>query len=392
MDIRKKAENIKDYIIEMRRYFHQNPELSLEEFETTKKIIEELNKMGIEVSTFKNGLTGCVGTIKGAKEGKTLLLRADIDALSVLEKTNLEFASKVKGKMHACGHDCHIAMLLGTAKILNEIKESFSGTIKLFFQPAEEIGMGARLAIEQGVMDNVDACYGVHVTPRFASSKINMQYGERMAATDVFKLTVEGVSSHGSSPHLGHDAILASGAIITGLQTIVSRINNPLKPAVVTIGTIKGGQRFNIIANEVVMEGNVRTFDENFRKEIENYIREISESIAKAHGCTAKLEYRYGTGVVINKDKNLVDIAQNAVKKLYGEETLVEMEKITGGEDFSLLMEKVPGIFGYIGTKNPNIPGSEKINHHECFTVDEEALIRGTAVATQFTIDYLEGK
>ena len=170
MDIRKKAENIKDYIIEMRRYFHQNPELSLEEFETTKKIIEELNKMGIEVSTFKNGLTGCVGTIKGAKEGKTLLLRADIDALSVLEKTNLEFASKVKGKMHACGHDCHIAMLLGAAKILNEIKESFSGTIKLFFQPAEEIGMGAKLAIEQGVMDNVDACYGVHVTPRFDSS------------------------------------------------------------------------------------------------------------------------------------------------------------------------------------------------------------------------------
>lgn len=389
MDIKEKAENIKDYIIEMRRHFHQNPELSLEEFETTKKIVNELEKMGIEVSTFKDGLTGCVGTIKGAKEGKTLLLRADIDALSVHEKTNLEFASRVDGKMHACGHDCHAAMLLGVAKILSEMKDKFSGNIKLFFQAAEEIGLGAKLSIEQGVMDNVDACYGVHVTPRFESPKINMQYGERMAATDVFKLTVEGTSSHGSSPHLGHDAIVASAAIITALQTIVSRINNPLKPAVVTIGTIKGGQRFNIIANEVIMEGNIRTFDEIFRKEIETHIREIAESVAKAHSCTAKLEYRYGTGVVLNKDKNLVDIAQNAVKKLYGEDSLVEMEKITGGEDFSLLMEKAPGIFGYIGTRNPRVPGSEKINHHECFTVDEDALIRGTAVAAQFALDYL---
>ena len=389
MDIKEKAENIKDYIIEMRRDFHQNPELSLEEFETTKKIVNELEKMGIEVSTFKDGLTGCIGTIKGAKEGKTLLLRADIDALSVHEKTNLEFASRVDGKMHACGHDCHAAMLLGVAKILSEMKDKFSGNIKLFFQAAEEIGLGAKLSIEQGVMDNVDACYGVHVTPRFESPKINMQYGERMAATDVFKLTVEGTSSHGSSPHLGHDAIVASAAIITALQTIVSRINNPLKPAVVTIGTIKGGQRFNIIANEVIMEGNVRTFDEIFRKEIETHIREIAESVAKAHSCTAKLEYRYGTGVVLNKDKNLVDIAQNAVKKLYGEDSLVEMEKITGGEDFSLLMEKAPGIFGYIGTRNPKVPGSEKINHHECFTVDEDALIRGTAVAVQFALDYL---
>ena len=389
MDIKEKAENIKDYIIEMRRHFHQNPELSLEEFETTKKIVNELEKMGIEVSTFKDGLTGCVGTIKGAKEGKTLLLRADIDALSVHEQTNLEFASRVDGKMHACGHDCHAAMLLGVAKILSEMKDKFSGNIKLFFQAAEEIGLGAKLSIEQGVMDNVDACYGVHVTPRFESPKINMQYGERMAATDVFKLTVEGTSSHGSSPHLGHDAIVASAAIITALQTIVSRINNPLKPAVVTIGTIKGGQRFNIIANEVIMEGNVRTFDEIFRKEIETHIREIAESVAKAHSCTAKLEYRYGTGVVLNKDKNLVDIAQNAVKKLYGEDSLVEMEKITGGEDFSLLMEKAPGIFGYIGTRNPKVPGSEKINHHECFTVDEDALIRGTAVAAQFALDYL---
>lgn len=389
MDIKEKAENIKDYIIEMRRHFHQNPELSLEEFETTKKIVNELEKMGIEVSTFKDGLTGCIGTIKGTKEGKTLLLRADIDALSVHEQTNLEFASRVDGKMHACGHDCHAAMLLGVAKILSEMKDKFSGNIKLFFQAAEEIGLGAKLSIEQGVMDNVDACYGVHVTPRFESPKINMQYGERMAATDVFKLTVEGTSSHGSSPHLGHDAIVASAAIITALQTIVSRINNPLKPAVVTIGTIKGGQRFNIIANEVIMEGNVRTFDEIFRKEIETHIREIAESVAKAHSCTAKLEYRYGTGVVLNKDKNLVDIAQNAVKKLYGEDSLVEMEKITGGEDFSLLMEKAPGIFGYIGTRNPRVPGSEKINHHECFTVDEDALIRGTAVAVQFALDYL---
>ena len=374
----------------MRRYFHKNPELSLEEYKTTEKIVEELNKMKIEVKTFKDGLTGCIGIIKGKKKGKCLLLRADIDALPVLEKTNLEFASKIRGKMHACGHDCHIAMLLGAAKILNEIKNELAGTIKIFFQPAEEIGMGAKLAIQQGVMDEVDACYGIHVTSRIDSRKINMQYGERMAATDVFELVINGVSSHASSPHLGHDAIVAAGLIITNLQTIVSRINNPLKPVVITIGTIKGGQRFNILANKVVMEGNVRTFDENFRKKIENHIREMSEMIAKANGCTAILKYRYGTGVVANKDKYLVDIAQNAVEKLYGKETLIEMEKITGGEDFSLLMEEAPGIFGFIGTKNFNVPGSEKINHHECFTVDENSLIRGTAITVQFAIDYLK--
>lgn len=392
MLIKELSEKYNEYIIDRRRYYHQYPELTLQEIETTKSIIKDLKEIGIEdIKTFKD-FYGCVGILKGGKPGKTVLLRADINALPVLEKTGLPFASKIEGKMHACGHDNHIAMLLGAAKILFDMRDEIAGTVKFLFQPAEELAVGAKAVVEQGVMDDVDACYGIHIWSMVDSPKINMEIGERMASCDNFKITIKGFGSHGSAPHLGHDAIVAASGVIMGLQTIVSRINNPLNAAVITIGVVDAGQRFNIIADKAVLEGTVRTFNKKFRMEIEGLIRQISNDIAAGYQCTAETEYSYLTGAVINEDQHLVDIAQNAVKKLYGEDGLTELEKMTGSEDFAYLMEKAPGVYGFIGARNPAIPGSEKSNHHECFTVDEEALRRGAAVAAQFAFDFLTEK
>lgn len=372
MNIKELSEKFNDYIIERRRFYHQCPELSLQEIETTKYLIKDLKDLGIEVETFKN-VQGCVGTIKGGKPGKTVLLRSDIDGLPVVEKTNLPFASK-NGKMHACGHDNHMAMLLGAAKILNEIKKDLQGDVKIYFQAAEEVAQGAKLSIEEGLMDGVDACYGVHIWSTLDSPLVDFSFGERMASCDTFKLSV--------TTNTENSAILAACTIISSLQSIVSSINDPDNSTVVTIGTFDGEEN-------VIMEGTVRTFNPKFRKEIEGLIRNIAENTAQAYNCSAHLEYSYLTGPVINDDKNLVELAQNAVIKLYGKEGLGSIPKMTGSEDFAYLMEKAPGVFGFIGARSFEVPGSEKNNHHECFTVDEKALKRGAAVAAQFAFDFL---
>lgn len=383
MKIKELAEKYNSYIIDRRRYYHQHPELSLKEVETTKTLIKDLEDMGIEVKTFKNVL-GCVGTIKGKNSSKTVLLRADIDALPVQEKTNLPFASQ-NGNMHACGHDNHMAMLLGAAKILTELKDELNGNVKIYFQSGEEVAQGAKLSIEEGLMEDVDACYGVHIWSTLDSPLVDFSYGERMASCDTFKIIVEADENSNKAK----DAILATSGIIVALQSIVSRINDPNNSTVVTIGTINGGNSYDTVAKKVEIEGTVRTFNPQFRMKIETLIREISQDTAKSYGALANLEYFYLTGPVINDNTRLVDLARNSVKKLYGEEGLGEIPKMTGSEDFAYLMEKAPGVFGFVGARNPLVPGSEKNNHHECFTPDEEVLKRGAGIAAQFAYDFL---
>jgi len=386
MTIKNLAEKYKDYIIEQRRFFHTIPELSLHETNTTKKLVEELEKMGMEVISFPD-YNGCIGVIKGGKPGKTVMLRADIDALPVKEQTGLPFAS-TNGNMHACGHDTHMAVQLGAAKILTELKQELPGTVKLLFQSGEEVGYGSKYYVNNGYLDDVDAIYGAHVWSGVEAGKFNMEAGERMASCDVFKIIVDGVSSHGSAPNLGNDALYAAASIVMNIQSYVSRRNNPLDAAVVTVGTMNGGQRFNIIANHIEMDGTTRAFNKNTRNRIEGELRKIVENTAIALGVTAKLEYSYLTDPIINENEMLNRIVHDAAVKLYGEEILVPMTKVMGAEDFSHLEVNIPGFYGFFGAYNEKI-GTVYINHSEFFNVDESTLHMGSALAAQFAYDYL---
>lgn len=391
MNYKELAEKTESYIIEQRRWCHQHPELSWEEFETTDHIEGELEKMGYQVQRF-DGKPGCCCILEGGKataNSKTVALRADIDALPVEEKTGLPFASENKGVMHACGHDTHAAMLLGAAKMLMETKEELCGNVKFIFQSAEETCHGSEYYVEQGILDGVDAIMGQHIWGTMDEPYMNFQAGPRMASVDNFVIKVEGVSAHGTQPHLGIDALLASAAIIMNIQSFISRTNDPLNPLVVNIGEMHAGQRYNIIANHSELFGTVRTFNREFRKNIEAGLRKIVENTAATFGATATLEYEYFASPVINKDELLNEVAQDAARKLYGEECLKELPEVMGSEDFAYYADKIPAIFGFLGSRNEEL-GYTAGNHNDHYTVHETVLKRGSAMYAQFAYDYLQ--
>ncbi len=291
--------------------------------------------------------------------------------------------------MPACGHDNHMAMLLGAARILCDLKDELAGNVKLLFQAAEETCFGAEYYVQQGVLDGVDAIYGQHIWAGLEAPYLNVQPGVRMASCDNFTITVEGSSTHGSTPHLGTDAIVAAASIIMNIQTIVSRNNDPLNALVVTIGEIHGGQRFNILANKVVMEGTCRTHSREMRGKIEPLLRRVCEDTAAAFGARAELKYDAFPSPVINDHDDLNQIAHDAAVKLYGEEGIKEMPRVMGSEDFAYFMDVVPGIFGFLGSRDAEHQAS---NHNDCYDVPEEVLKRGAAMHAQFAADYLSAK
>ena len=236
------------------------------------------------------------------------------------------------------------------------------------------------------------AVYGVHVWGQLDAGTVNLEGGERMASCDIFTLTIHGEASHGSAPQLGKDAVVAAAAVIMAIQTIVSRVNNPLNGLVITVGTFNAGRRFNIIADEAVLECTVRTFDPKFRMEIEKLVHDTAANVAAGYGCTAELKYSYLCPAVINADAHVVETARHAAAKLYGEQVLAPFPKLMGSEDFSFLMEKAPGVYGFVGGRSADVPGSGMSNHHECYTVDEKILPMGAAIAAQFALDYNAGK
>ena len=391
INIRELAQQYNDYIIDRRRYYHSCPELSGQEVHTAQSLKEDLEAMGVEVELCKT-CHGVVGTIRGGKPGKGVVaLRSDTDGLPVEEKTGLPFASQNPGVMHACGHDNHMAMLLGAAKILTSIRDELPGTVKLLFQPAEETAFGAKAMIAEGVLNGVDAIYGAHIWGDFDAPYIDVSAGNRMACCDSFRIVVEGSSTHGSTPHLGTDAIVAAASIIMNIQTYVSRNNDPLNPLVVTVGKIDGGQRFNILANKVVMEGTCRTFSRKTLETIDKDLERIAANTAAAFGDSASLEYQHLTTPVINEHEDLNRIARNAVIKLYGEEGLGHLPTMMGSEDFAFFMEEVPGIFGFIGSRDPE-QGTIYTNHHEKYSAPEDVLQRGAAMHAQFALDFLTEK
>lgn len=386
MNFKEAAQQTENYIIRNRRYLHEHPELSEKEEKTTEYIVKELKDLGLEPRRFEN-CYGCYVDIKGDKSGKIVALRADIDALPIKEETGLEFASQ-NGCMHACGHDTHMAMLLGAVKMLNDVKSEINGTVRAIFQPSEETATGAQAVIKEGVLNGVSAIYGSHIWGNFDAPLVSVESGKRMASCSSFKIEIEGRTAHGSAPNLGVDAIVVAASVIMNLQTYVSRNNDPLNPLVLTIGTIEGGSRFNVIPGKVTMEGTVRAFDSDLDR-IPNAMRRIIDGTAETFGAKAKLDFKWMTIPVINDNEGLNTIAQNAVKKLYGEDGLGHLDTMMGSEDFSFYMGKVPGVFSFLGSRDTE-KGYIYTNHQEQYTVDEGLLKRGAAVYAQFAFDYLE--
>lgn len=389
MNFSTRAEKLSDTIIAHRHYLHQHAELSFKEKETTEYLVSELKKRGIPVISFED-YTGCIAVIEGGKPGKTVMLRADIDALPITENSGVDFESIHPGVMHACGHDCHAAMLLGAAELLWEKREELCGTVKLLFQAAEEVFVGSHYYWDKGYLSDVDAAMGIHLWPTVESGKLCVQDGPLMASCDNFKITVHGVSAHGSQPNNGKDAIVAASAIICNLQTIVSRVNDPLNSLVVTVGTVKAGTQFNIITDTAVMEGTVRAHTPQARALVEDAMRKIVTLTAETLGCSAELEYRYLEPPVRNDDAALNETARNAAKKLYGDEILRPTAIATGSEDFSYLMEKIPSsLFAFLGCYEEETDCVYPV-HNEKFKINENILHVGAAYYAQFAADYLE--
>lgn len=381
------ADKYSDYIVDRRRSFHRHPELSFQEWRTTAVIKKDLEEMGIAVETFGEK-PGLVGTLDSGRPGRTVMLRADIDALPIQEKTNLSFASENQGIMHACGHDTHAAMLLGAAKILSELKDELCGTVKFLFESGEEVAEGSEYCISQNVLDGVDAMFGVHIWGTLDAPYLCVDSGRRMASCDIFSIKIKGQQAHGSAPHLGKDAIVAASAVVMALQTFVSRVNDPANPLVLTVGKFEGGQRFNIICGEVNMEGTIRTFSPEFRHKMGSMLSELIKETARAYGCSAEFNLVLKHPAVVNNNTELNEIARNAAIKLYGQEGIKSMENLMASEDFSMFMQQVPGFFAFVGARNTK-KDIIYSNHNEKFTVDEDVLRRGSALEAQFAMDYL---
>lgn len=379
-------DQIRDYVREMRRHFHAHPELSFEEFETTKRVAQELKAMGIEVQVRPEG-TGLIGVVKGNRPGPCVALRADMDALNIDEKTNLPYASTCPGKMHACGHDAHTAMLLGAAKLIAKRKEDFAGSIILLFQPAEELGKGAPAMIEFGDwFEKVDVFFGTHVQSELPKKKVDVSAGARTASADGFKIHIKGRGGHGAHPEATVDAVVVGAAFVSALQTVVSRNYSPIEDIALTVGSFHAGSRFNIIAEEAFLEGTVRYFSKEVGETIEENIRRILDGVCATYGAEATMEYEYILGSVINDEKE-VERTRRLVRDIFGEDALVERERSTGGEDFSFYIKDKPGVFVNIGVWDEEKPCYP--HHNEHFVIDDEILGEGAALYAAFAFDVL---
>ena len=380
MNIRQMAHEVQDKVVAFRRDLHMHPEASMNEFRTSKQIAAALDELGVEYRMLDP--TGVIAEIHGTKpgKGKTVALRGDIDALSITEKTDVPFKSCNDGLMHACGHDTHASMLLGSVMVLNQLKDQFCGTVRFVFQPAEEVGKGAALCIEQGCLEGVDGMFGVHIGAMKPCGKITSCVGPRSAATDWFTIKVKGKAGHGSAPHNCVDAVVCGSAIVMNLQTMVSREFPPVQPLVVTVGSFHSGSRFNIIAGDAVMEGTVRSFDRDIHKQVPEVMKRIVQETAAAYRCEAEVIYNEITEVLIN-DKDMVERGLASARKVTD---LVDYDTFgMGGEDFAEYTKYVPAAFFSLGADG-EFPG-----HSDYFWVNEDAFEVGTAFYAQSAFDFL---
>jgi amidohydrolase len=391
-DFYTQAKELFAYSQSMRRDFHMHPELGFQEVRTAGIVAKELQKLGLEVTT-GIGKTGIAAMIEGSRPGQTLLLRADMDALPILEQTGAEYASQNPGVMHACGHDGHTAILLTVAKMLNNARDQFPGSIKLVFQPAEEGQGGAESMITDGVFDDpkVDVTFGLHLWNEKPVGWLGIAEGPTMAGAEKFDITVTGKGGHGAMPQGAIDPILAGAQIVNALQSIVSRNVAPLDSAVVSVTQFHGGDAFNVIPQTVELGGTIRTFDLKVRELVLKRVAEITSGIAEALGCQAEFRNTRLTPAVIN-DSATIRLVQKAARKVLPDLTLDESAPITmGSEDFAFMMEKVPGCFIFVGSANAE-RGLDYGHHHPKFDVDERALSQAAALMAQSAIEILNSK
>ena len=385
MNIRSEIKDIEKNIIGWRRDFHQYPELGFDEHRTSKIIGEALKEMGL-APQMNVGKTGVTADLTFG-EGPTIALRADMDALPMQETSGLDFSSKHDGVMHACGHDGHMAMLLGAAKVLTQNGDSLNGTVRFIFQPAEEGAGGARYMIEDGCLDGVDEIYGIHVWNYQPVGEVGITDGPVLAAADMFEINIKGIGGHGAAPQGTIDAVVVASHLVQALQTIVSRNTNPLESTVVTIGTINGGHNFNIIADEVTLSGTARAYTEENRNLIKTRMTEIIDGVAKTFGAEISFDYEDGYPPTINHT-DPVNKVLKAAERVVGEKAGMPYLSM-GGEDFSYYLQKIPGCFFFVGSAPNDQKLFETPHHCSHFTMDERALLVGPSIYLNLVDDLL---
>lgn len=384
-DVLNKVKSIEDYIIGFRRDFHENPELSGQEFKTQEKIMKELDNLGIPYR--KAGNTSLIATLKGGKDGKTVALRADIDALPIIEDADVDFKSKTHGVMHACGHDAHTAMLLGAAKILTEMKEDIKGEVRLFFQEGEETFTGAKKIVEDGGMEGVDAVFGMHGMPFLETGYVNATPGYRMAGCDTIYVKFEGVSGHGSAPYLAKDTIHPACTFVTDLQGIVAKNIDARESIVISVGKIWGGTKANVVSKYTEIDISMRYFNPEVRDIARAAIKRHAKAIADAYEIKVDVDIEESTISLYNDDE-LTKLADESCTKVFGEGKNIDIPRNMGSEDMPFYFQHAPGVYAMLGYRNEE---KEAIYfpHHERFKIDEDYMKYGTALHVQFALDYL---
>lgn len=360
-------------VVQWRRHLHQHPELSFQETKTAQFIKEKLLSFGLDVKTNIGG-NGLIGILEGNQPGKTIALRADFDALPIQDEKDVPYKSQNPGVMHACGHDGHTAALLGTAKLLSEYKDEIKGKVVFLFQPAEEAPPGgAKLMIEDNVLNGVDYVFAGHLDSKTKVGKVATGKGYMMAAVDKFKIVVQGKGGHGAYPHETIDALVVGSEIVQALQKIVSRGVNPIESAVVTVGVFRSGSGFNVIADSALLEGTVRTYKSNIRTSVKKQIRKIVEGITSAYGASFSIEYLHGYPALYNHPEE-TDLVRSLFIDQFSEENVVDMVPTMGAEDFSYFLLERPGTYFRVGSQNDN-PNTSFPHHHPKFDIDEQSLL-----------------
>lgn len=412
MDILNEAKKIHKILVELRRDFHLHPELSMKEYRTATRIEEELDKLGIE--HYRSTETGVIGLIRGTgesqpakksgvdeadsntghqnstREGKdrVVALRADIDALPILEKDDRAYCSKTEGIMHACGHDVHNASLLGAAIILANNSDKFAGCVKLIFQPGEEIGAGAQTMIKNGEVKGVERIFGLHVAPDLRCGEVGITTGINNASVDHFRIEIEGKATHVSTPHLGTDALYIAAQIVVALQGIVTRTTSPIDPVVIGVGILHTGTSYNIVSGSGVIEGTTRTTSTKTRQEVKEKVERTAKNIAEIYGGNAEVIWTDYTSPLINDEKVSSEVRE-IIGDILGENAAKTRPISLGGDNFAEFILEIPGAYAYLGTSNEAIPNSLRQIHNEGFDIDENALDIGAALYAEYALRWL---